>query len=195
MGQTSDDDAPRYLEIPPAQIATLLEVVETLATDLSRLPSQGSWREIAGSWQRLLGKYLGIDDDSEPAGGNSSPHSGILAILRELTGLDAIENTISLSEFSRTFKHWLEHWKISEDRRNRDGVMVLSGTEARGLPFRALFVLGLNEGVFPRTVREDAFLRDSDRNLMERDLGYKLNSKLAGFDEEKLLFMLLVGAA
>ena len=99
--------------------------------------------------------------------------------------------TISAS----TFQHWLERSSVTDDRRNRDGVMVLSATAARGLAFRALFVLGVNEGVFPRTIREDAFLRDRDREVLERDLGYKVSQKLAAFDEEKLLFTLLVGAA
>ena len=84
---------------------------------------------------------------------------------------------------------------MTDDRRNRDGVMVLGATAARGLSFRALFVLGMNEGVFPRTIREDAFLRDRDREVLETDLGYKVNQKLTGYDEEKLLFTLLVGAA
>ena len=92
------------------------------------------------------------------------------------------------------FEHWLERTTVTEDRRNRDGVMVLGATAARGLSFRALFVLGMNEGVFPRTIREDAFLRDRDREVLETDLGYKVNQKLTGYDEEKLLFTLLVGA-
>ncbi|MBM2803466.1 MAG: 1 protein [Deltaproteobacteria bacterium] len=71
---------------------------------------------------------------------------------------------------------------------------MLSATAARGLSFGALFVLGMNEGVFPRMIREDAFLRDHDREVLERDLGYKVNPKLTAFDEEKLLFTLLVGA-
>ena len=72
---------------------------------------------------------------------------------------------------------------------------MLNATAARGQSFRALFILGLNEGVFPRTIREDAFLRDRDRETLERDLGFKVNPKLAGFDEEKLVFTLLVNAA
>ena len=72
---------------------------------------------------------------------------------------------------------------------------MLNATTARGQSFRALFILGLNEGVFPRTIREDAFLRDRDRETLERDLGFKVNPKLAGFDEEKLVFTLLVNAA
>ena len=38
-------------------------------------------------------------------------------------------------------------------------------------------------------------MRDRDREVLETDLGYKVNQKLAGYDEEKLLFTLLVGAA
>jgi ATP-dependent helicase/nuclease subunit B len=53
----------------------------------------------------------------------------------------------------------------------------------------------MNEGVFPRTIREDAFLRDRDRDVIERDLGYKVSQKLAAFDEEKLLFSLLIHSA
>ena len=53
----------------------------------------------------------------------------------------------------------------------------------------------MNEGVFPRTIREDAFLRERDREVLERDLGYKVSQKLSAFDEEKLLFTLLAGAA
>jgi ATP-dependent helicase/nuclease subunit B len=52
----------------------------------------------------------------------------------------------------------------------------------------------MNEGVFPRTIREDAFLRDRDRDVLERDLGYKVSQKLAAFDEEKLVFTLLVNS-
>ena len=72
------------------------------------------------------------------------------------------------------------------------GVAVSSASAARGIKFRALFIVGMNEGVFPRTIREDAFLRDRDREVLERDLGYKVSQKLAAFDEEKLMFTLLV---
>ena len=121
-------------------------------------------------------------------------NNAILEVLGQLAGLDKIHDNVSLDDFSHTFEHWLERTTVTEDRRNRDGVMVLGATAARGLSFRALFVLGMNEGVFPRTIREDAFLRDRDREVLETDLGYKVNRKLTGYDEEKLLFTLLVGA-
>ena len=147
--------------------------------------------------RRLLKKYLGIPPATETTapGVDSEPGAEILEVLGQLADLDRVENRVELNDFAHTFQHWLERSSVTEDRCNRDGVMVLNATAARGLSFRALFVLGMNEGVFPRTIREDAFLRDRDREVLERDLGYKVSQKLAAFDEEKLLFTLLVGAA
>ncbi|MBM4264524.1 MAG: hypothetical protein FJ145_24240 [Deltaproteobacteria bacterium] len=195
LSQPSEDDEPRHWQIPAAQLTALADLVDALVADLSLLPSQGSWRVMAAAWQTLLGKYLGITDDRTAPTGDGSPRAKILEILQQLGALDAIDDRVSLADFSHTFSHWIERSTITEDRRNRDGVMVLSATAARGLAFRALFILGMNESVFPRTIREDAFLRDSDRDVIERDLGYKVNAKLTAFDEEKLLFTLLVGAA
>ncbi|MGH7255160.1 MAG: PD-(D/E)XK nuclease family protein, partial [Nitrospirales bacterium] len=53
----------------------------------------------------------------------------------------------------------------------------------------------LNEKLFPRFIREDAFLRDRARRVLDETLGFKIDEKLAGYDEEILLFTLLVGAA
>lgn len=193
--QPADDEEPRYLQIPPAQLTALADVVETLVADLSRVPSQGTWQEMVTVWRELLKKYLGIVEDTAARTTAGTPAAVILEILQQLGELDAIDDRVSLADFSHTFAHWIERSRVSEDRRNRDGVMVLSAGAARGLGFRALFVLGMNESVFPRTIREDAFLRDHDREVIERDLGYKVNPKLTAFDEEKLLFTLLVGAA
>src|SRR5207253_8457344 len=44
-------------------------------------------------------------------------------------------------------------------------------------------------------IREDAFLSDAVREILERDLGYKIARKLEGFDEERLLFGLLLRSA
>src|SRR6185436_3954021 len=116
------------------------------------LPARASWHEFVEVWKRLLARYLGIDAESA-AGGDDSPAQVILAILDDLAALDAIDDSVSLDDFSRTFSHWLERSSVSEDLRNRAGVMLLSATAARGLAFRALFVLGMNEGVFPRSIR------------------------------------------
>jgi len=197
LRQISADDEPRVIRIAAKQLTSLANIVETLVADLTQLPAQASWQEYAIAWKTLLKKYLGIAPATETTAPDVDAETGaeILGVLDQLAGLDRVENRVALNDFAHTFQHWLERSSVTEDRRNRDGVMVLNATAARGLSFRALFVLGLNEGVFPRTIREDAFLRDRDREVLERDLGYKVSQKLAAFDEEKLLFTLLVGAA
>ncbi|MBM4299387.1 MAG: hypothetical protein FJ143_16745, partial [Deltaproteobacteria bacterium] len=197
ISQISDDDEARVLIIPSEQLRRLADTVESLIADLARLPAQGSWREFAGAWKILLHKYLGIaaDADARATGAPARLERAISDVLDQLAGLDAIQDIVTLGDFTHTFEHWLERSYVKEDRRNADGVMALNAAGARGLSFRALFVLGMNEGVFPRTIREDAFLRDRDREVLETDLGFKVNPKLAGYDEEKLLFTLLAGAA
>ncbi len=194
LRQISDDDEARVIRIAAAQLLSLADVVDALVADLAGLPSTATWHDYSSRWKSLLEKYLGISSLDEIGTAEASANNAILEVLGQLAGLDKIHDNVSLGDFSHTFEHWLERTTVTEDRRNRDGVMVLGATAARGLSFRALFVLGMNEGVFPRTIREDAFLRDRDREILETDLGYKVNQKLTGYDEEKLLFTLLVGA-
>ena len=197
LRQLSHDDESRVIRIPAAQIRCLADIVEALAGDLLNLPEHASWSGYAEAWKELLAKYLGI------AAGADAPaptiveilNAKLLALLDQIAALDDVSDQVSLSDFSETFQHWLERSTLTPGSEVVDGVRALNATAARGLSFRALFILGLNEGAFPRTIREDAFLRDRDREILERDLGYKVNPKLAAFDEEKLIFTLLVGAA
>jgi ATP-dependent helicase/nuclease subunit B len=198
LAQGSEDQQRPVTRIAPAQLIYLADLVETLAADLSKLPRQASWNRFAAAWKELLSKYLGMaPPDAEPleAGSEAPINETIFNVLHQLSALDAVGQHVTLADFSHTFQHWLERSTISRDRRNVGGVLVLNATAARGVACRAMFILGMNEGVFPRTIREDAFMRDRDREILELDLGYKINQKLAAFDEEKLLFNLLVNAA
>src|SRR5437867_13292266 len=67
--------------------------------------------------------------------------------------------------------------------------------DARGVPSSAPCVLGVNGNASPRSEQEDPFLRDADRRVRARELGFKIPCKLEGFDEERLLFALLLRSA
>src|SRR5262245_32912618 len=196
LSQVSNDDEPRVIKIAAAQIRRLASIFNELSIDLKSLPLQASWSYYVGAWKRLLKKYLGISGNEEVELEDSEAlvRAHILAVLDRLAGLDIVQANVPLGDFGQTLQHWLERGTVAAPL-YAAGVTVLNATAARGRPFRALFILGLNEGVFPRTIREDAFLRDRDRETLERDLGFKVNAKLAGFDEEKLVFTLLVNAA
>ncbi|MEM7480224.1 MAG: PD-(D/E)XK nuclease family protein [Acidobacteriota bacterium] len=74
------------------------------------------------------------------------------------------------------------------------GVQVLTVVEARGRTFEHLFLIGLNGGVFPRTVREDPLLRDDVRLALASVLP-DIPLKSRGFDEERYLFAQLLAAS
>jgi len=192
---TNDEENPRKILIPASEVRALWNLFTELHGDLSALPKEGTWSEYAALWQSLFKKWLGI----EPAPrSDSSPglvEQTVVEILQRLPALDVIREKIPLSDFLQTFGRWLERARVALPETNAKGVAVLDAMAARGISFRALFILGVNEGLFPRTIREDAFLRDRERESLETVLGYKVATKLGGFDEERLLFTLLVGAA
>jgi hypothetical protein len=77
---------------------------------------------------------------------------------------------------------------------SKSGVQVLDAMAARGIPFRRLIVLGLNERVFPRFIIEDPFVRDAVRSRIATRLGPRLPS-VEGLRRERLLFTLLKESA
>ncbi len=58
---------------------------------------------------------------------------------------------------------------------DREALLVADVTQARGVPFRAVAVLGLAEGEFPAALAEDPFLRDADRQRLREDFGLALS--------------------
>jgi ATP-dependent helicase/DNAse subunit B len=56
----------------------------------------------------------------------------------------------------------------------REEILVADVIQARGIPFRAVAVLGMAEGEFPATLGEDPFLRDADRKHMREGFNLSL---------------------
>ncbi len=68
------------------------------------------------------------------------------------------------------------------------GITVTDVVRARGLSFKTVFLLGLNDQEFPIVTPEDPILRDYYRYHLRDTLGYWINASLDRGDEEKLLF-------
>jgi len=66
----------------------------------------------------------------------------------------------------------------------RGEIVVADVVQARGVPFRAVAVLGLAEGEFPRTLSEDPFLRDADRKSLSEALGVPLDPSTVSAEAE-----------
>ncbi|HEY2987539.1 MAG TPA: PD-(D/E)XK nuclease family protein [Candidatus Binatia bacterium] len=188
-----EENGPKQIAVPAEQLQALWNLFTELSGDLENLPKEGSWSRYVELWNALQRKWLGGDWAQSPSA--PAVAEAIEEVLERLSALDAVNEAISLEHFLETYQHWLERAALPVAEPNGRGVAVLDAMGARGISFRALFIVGLNEGLFPRTIREDAFLRDRERELLETVLGYKVATKLGGFDEERLLFTLLVGAA
>ncbi len=77
-----------------------------------------------------------------------------------LADLETLNEEMTWAEFVELLMHAFERKTKPLQNSSSQGVMVCDVMTARGLPFKALFVLGLNEKEFPRYIREDVFLRD-----------------------------------
>src|SRR5712692_2604553 len=194
----ADDDAeqPRPA-IAAEQVALLFDLVARLHRALSALPDTAGWAAYTEAFRQLLPEYFHL-----PAleTGVSDTHAdrvqtAIKASLESVASLEQLSEDITLADWVKHVVRVLERAHVPSAAGDRDEVQVLDAMDARGVPFRALFVLGLNEKVFPRSVQEDPFLRDADRAVLARDLGFKIPCKLEGFDEERLLFALLLRSA
>ncbi len=69
-------------------------------------------------------------------------------------------------------------------------VLVTSATDARGLPHRHVFILGLSEGIFPTRTPEDPLYLDSERRAL-RAAGLTLDSQAERSADDGLFYELI----
>jgi RecB family exonuclease len=75
------------------------------------------------------------------------------------------------------------------------GIAFIDAMQARGLVFRHLILIGFNEGLLPRRVRENPSLPDAVRERLRERTGAPIAVRAEGREEEWLLFAGLVASA
>jgi len=90
-------------------------------------------------------------------------------IFRELVWAENILQFTSGSfgKFAENIQTIINRTSYQPEEDLYSGVYCADISEARGVPFRAAAILGLAEGEFPQTIKEDPFLRDGDRSILE----------------------------
>lgn len=151
-------------------------------------PQVNSWRAWAEYTLRLLRSYIS-------ATAQTAEVEDALMGLGQLDLLGGTIASISLAEWSRAVTAALTAATVSVGAFEKEGVCVADLLACRGVRFRAVIVPGLSEGSFPRTVRQDPLLLDTERQhlaeVVERDLPQR--SRL--HEEERLLFTLATQGA
>ncbi|MBV6519729.1 MAG: hypothetical protein DCC43_09850 [Candidatus Brocadia sp.] len=195
---SDNEEAGRHIPVPASQIECLENILTTLSHDLSSLPERASWTILGQKIAQLLRDYIHVPSD----GMHPDDHERDLLILDKIGGLlrtldilDCLGEEVTRDQYIDTFLDACRQESLPMGLKNGRGVKVLDAMSARGIPFRALFVLGLNEKVFPRAISEEPFLRDHVRRRLSEVLGNVLPEKLRGFEEERLLFSFLLNAA
>ncbi len=171
--------------LPLPVLLDFLDWLRELLARLERWPDRGTWNRYSDALAALLDicKLDQRDERDELLG-------ALAAVELELPDDFELMRSEALALVASA-------WRRSERLPwggNGGGVQLLSVTEARGLTFDRLFVLGLTRGGFPRPVAEEPVLPDALR-LRLRDLLTELPVKRDGHDEERYLFAQLVGAA
>ena len=194
---THRDEVQNHITADPMQIRLLNSLVVQLVADCRALPTQGRPGELTEAFVSLIQAHLvfpGLKGSQEMIRDSVKQQdltTAIHTVFDNLRQLDRVQELVTWEEWTRLFKRALQTCGVPIGSGNHHGVRVLDAMSARGLSFRAVFLLGMNEKGFPRVIQEDAFLRDRHRRVLGETFGYKIDEKLAGYDEERLLFALL----
>lgn len=100
-------------------------------------------------------------------------YATVLDVLDQMAGAMP-EEELSTEEFYTALKLMLDHTQIASIPDTVDQVLIGSASMLRTDEPPYAILLGLSEGVFPRTVQDDGIFSDSDKKTLEQ-LGLKLS--------------------
>lgn len=125
--------------------------------------------------------------------------AGLQGILRDMAASeDVLRATIGGTaghidwrQFWSDLKQALETTAADPFNRSRVGqVLVATASEARGLPHRHVYILGLAEGLFPAEISEDPLFLDSEREHLQAN-GIQLATQAERIDDQGLFYELI----
>jgi hypothetical protein len=151
-------------------VERLRAFVARLGADLDPAAWSGGWHAMVERCRALVRRHLG----AEWQRGAWPEHEVELAeavdlALARLAALDAVEPDPSVDVFRTALEAELTTARGRIGRLG-DGVLVGPATMAIGLDLDRVFVLGMAEGTFPPTRRDDSLLPDVDREVVAPDL-------------------------
>lgn len=138
------------------QLQTLSAFALPLIRELDSLPNQARW----GEWLDRL----------QPLAESSLKSAGaVVAALEELRAMQDI-GPVELAEVYSVLSDRMRFLRREPGSARYGKVFVAPASEARGRVFRAVFLPGLAEGLFPRRAMEDPILLDTYRDKIEKPL-------------------------
>ena len=96
----------------------------------------------------------------------------IINIFDEITNIFSNEE-MTLKDFYKIFQIGLKNSSLGKIPSNQDGVTVGDTERSRTHKVKAIFIIGLNDGIFPSVNKDEGFLNDTDRSFL-KDNGIEL---------------------
>lgn len=120
---------------------------------------------------------------------------GVVSLMDQLvSSLGSEEMTIR--EYAKIVEAGLQHLKLGLIPPAIDQVLVGSVERSRQPDLKGVFLLGLNEGVFPASIKEDEMLGDQEREeLSKGDLELAPTSKTSLYHEQYLAYIAFTRAS
>lgn len=177
--------------IAKEDVASLWKLVRGLEAALSD-ESERSWAGKSRQALQLLEGHLRLPE--EPDAEEAAAWESVRSIIESLAGYDLLGGSCGWPDFLEAFEDKMRSTSLDSST-GRRGVRAMGAMDSRGDSYRALIMLGLKEGVFPRVVREDPLLRDQTRARLRHPAGYWIARKDSGHEEERLLFWLCCASA
>ena len=92
----------------------------------------------------------------------------IINIFKEIKNIFKGES-ITLDNFYKIFKIGLKNSDLGKIPSSQDQVIVGDTERSRTQKVKAVFIIGLNDGVFPSINKDEGFFNDSDRNNLKQN--------------------------
>ena len=166
--------------------------LEETKQDLELLEKAGDWATLCQHVRNFLEKNIDFSSFGLPEQSVWKEwEQGLNGLLR----FAMVCKEARQGEFLDELMGMFAQLQIHETVNISGGVTAVDTMGLRGMHFKVLFVLGLNEKTFPQVVREDPIVKDFYRRVLRDQLGYWINQKMERFDEEKLLFFCALEAA
>lgn len=105
------------------------------------------------------------------------------------------EEKVSINDFITLLEVGFGAFKVGTIPPSVDQVLVGSVERSKGGDIKALFIIGLNDGVFPMAKNDEGILNDMDRGaLKEIGVEVALDTKASALEEQFLVYMTLTAS-
>ncbi len=177
----------------------LRDVLQALAADSERARRARTFSEVVRRILDAGDRWLPIPsgETSEGARALEAARDGLssLALLDSVDRVSGGTAPADPREALRAVEEALRGAYVQPHTDPDGGVLVLDAVQARALPLRHLFLIGLNDSLWPQRLEEDPFLPDRVRLQLRDELCRPVPSRGESEQEERFLLDLLVSQA